>query len=404
MIPFRRATWSGLIGASMLWSIGPSTAAEGSSSEAPGGEARRRAEALLDEHPVIDGHNDLPMAIRESRTAPRDVAAYDLRKPTPGDSDLGRMRQGRLGAQFWSVWVPSSGEAKASGRARALLEQFDIALRMIERYPESLQLALTADDIEEANAGGRIASLLGIEGGHTIENSLGALRIYHRLGARYMTLTHTDGHDWADATGKKAAHGGLTRFGEEVVREMNRIGMLVDISHVSPDTMRDVLDIAEAPVIFSHSNALALSSHERNVPDDVLQRLPRNGGIVMVSFIRYFLAAEGEPRPTVAHVADHVEHVRKLAGPDHVGIGSDFYGEPGAMALGLEDTSMFPALFAELIRRGWRDEDLIRLSRGNVLRVVRGAERAATRIQATRTASNLTIEQLDHGMSQPPPL
>jgi membrane dipeptidase len=395
MNPLQRAAHLGLIAASVLMSIGCAAAERRD-------DSCRRAEALLDEHPLIDGHNDLPMAIRESGNSPRDVAAYDLRKTTPGDTDLARLRKGRVGAQFWSVWVPSSDEVKASGRARIQLEQFDIALRMIERYPEALQLALTADDIEKANESGRIASLLGIEGGHSIENSLGALRVYHRLGARYMTLTHSDGHDWADATGKKAAHGGLTRFGEEVVREMNRIGMLVDISHVSPETMRDVLAVAEAPVIFSHSNPSALFPHERNVPDDVLRQLPRNGGVVMVSFIKYFLAAEGKPRPTVVTVADHVEHVRKIAGIEHVGIGSDFYGEPGAMAAGLEDTSMFPALFAELMRRGWGDEDLIKLSRGNLLRVMRGAERAATRIQGIRPASNLTIEQLDRDQAEPP--
>lgn len=399
--------------------------------------ALQRANALLAQHPLIDGHNDLPYVIREHGVPLRDIEAYDLRKTTSGDTDLARLRQGHVGAQFWSVYIPSTDDVKKVGFARVQLEQIDIGRRIIERYPEALQLALTADDIEQANRNGRIASLLGAEGGHGIENSLGALRTYYRLGVRYMTLTHFKGNDWADSATDEPRHGGLTRFGQEVIREMNRLGMLVDVSHVSPDTMNDVLDVTEAPVIFSHSDAKAVTPHPRNVPDEVLRRLSSNGGVVMASFIsaftvkasvyaaweKGFTEASGgakfgdeaydearakysvkhpEPRATISDVADHIEHIRKVAGIDHVGIGSDFFGAPTDMAIGLEDTSRYPLLFAELIRRGWSDEDLIKLSRSNLLRALRATEAAAARIQRTRPASYLTIEQLDQGREQPP--
>jgi membrane dipeptidase len=394
-----------------------------------------RARAVLARHPLIDGHNDLPWVIREKGKPPRDVAAYDLDARTAGDTDIARLRAGGVGGQFWSVYVPSGDEAAAGGYARLQLEQIDIALRIIERYPKDFALALTADDVEQANSDGRIASLLGMEGGHAIENSLGALRDFHRLGVRYMTLTHFNTIDWADSATDAARHDGLSRFGAEVVREMNRLGMLVDISHVSPATMHDVLDIAEAPVIFSHSNARALSTTLRNVPDDVFARVAKNGGVVMVSFISLFNvqgeehaqwqaafeAATGvklgdagydaayakyvtghpEPRATIADVADHVEHVRDVAGIDHVGIGADFFGEPAWMAAGLEDVSSYPALIAELLARGWTEADLAKLSRGNVLRALRGAEQAAARLQKSRAASHLTIEQLDRGQPLP---
>ncbi|HEU4517170.1 MAG TPA: dipeptidase, partial [Steroidobacteraceae bacterium] len=346
-------------------------------------DALSRARAILARHPLIDGHNDLPWVIREAGKPPRDVAAYDLESRTAGDTDIARLRAGGVGGQFWSVYVPSGAETAARGPARLQLEQIDIALRIIERYPKDLALALSAADVERANAGGRIASLLGMEGGHAIENSLGALRDFYRLGVRYMTLTHFNTIDWADSATDVARHGGLSKFGEEVVREMNRLGMLVDISHVSPATMHDVLDIAEAPVIFSHSNARALSTTLRNVPDDVFARVGRNGGVVMVSFISLFnvqgeehdrwqaafeseagvklgdagydaayeryAAVHPEPRATIADVADHVEHVRDAAGIDHVGIGADFFGSPAWMAAGLEDVASYPALFAELL-------------------------------------------------------
>ena len=237
--------------------------------------ALEKARSILERHPLIDSHNDVPWVIRESGKPPRDVAAYDLAAHTAGDTDFARLRAGGVGGQFWSVYVPSAPEAGTRGYARLQLEQIDIALRMIERYPRDLALALTAADIERANSEGRIASLLGMEGGHAIDNSLGALRDYWRLGVRYMTLTHFNTIDWADSATDIARHGGLTKFGVEVVREMNRLGMLVDISHVSAETMNDVLDIAEAPVIFSHSNARALSPTPRNVPDDVLARVPK---------------------------------------------------------------------------------------------------------------------------------
>ena len=395
----------------------------------------QEARKFLKRHPLVDGHNDLPHVIREKGKPPRDVAAYDLRGRTAGDTDIGRLREGGVGGQFWSVWIPSTAEVGAKGFARIQLEQIDLALRMIERYPEALALALTADDIERANAAGRIASLLGIEGGHAIENSLGALRDYWRLGVRYMTLTHFNGNDWADSATAAPRHGGLTKFGEEVVREMNRLGMLVDLSHVSEQTMNDALDVAEAPVIFSHSNARPLSPTPRNVPDAVLARLPKNGGVVMVSFISLFAvqgdehakwqaaferetgvklgdeaydealekytAAHPEPRATLKDVADHIEHVRKVAGIDHVGIGADFFGEPAWMAAGLEDVSRYPELFAELMRRGWTEEQLAKLARGNVLRVMRGAGQAAARLQKARPASFATIEQLDRGQVLP---
>ena len=393
------------------------------------------ARAILARHPLIDGHNDLPYVIRERGDPPRDVAAFDLRKDAAGDTDIARLRAGGVGGQFWSVYIPSSPEVGARGFARVQLEQIDIALRMIERYPEAFSLALTADDVGRAATEKRIASLLGIEGGHAIENSLGALRTYYRLGVRYMTLTHFDGNDWADSATSAARHGGLTKFGAEVVREMNRLGMLVDLSHVSEDTMNDALDIAEAPVIFSHSNARALSPTPRNVPDAVLTRLSQNGGVVMLSFISLFTVqgeeharwqaafeketgvklgdaaydaayekytvAHPEPRATLADVADHVEHVRDVAGIDHVGIGADFYGDPKSMATGLEDVSAYPTLFAELLRRGWKEEDLAKLARGNVLRALRQAEEAAARIQRERPPSYATIEQLDGGKALP---
>jgi membrane dipeptidase len=397
--------------------------------------ALARARGILARHPLIDGHNDLPNVIREKGQPPRDVAAYDLEARTPGDTDLARLRAGGVGGQFWSVYIPSSPEVGARGFARIQLEQIDIARRMIERYPAGLVLALTADDIERANAAGRIASLLGIEGGHAIENSLGALRAYWRLGVRYMTLTHFDGNEWADSATDSARHGGLSKFGVEVVREMNRLGMLVDLSHVSEDAMNDALAVAEAPVIFSHSNARALSPTPRNVPDAVLARLAKNGGVVMVSFISLF-AVQGEaharwqesferetgvrlgdekydeavanytvdhpePRATIADVADHVEHVREVAGIDHVGVGADFFGEPGWMAAGLEDVSRYPELFAELIRRGWSEEALAKLARGNLLRAMREAEQAAARLQRSRPASYVTIEEVDGGKALP---
>jgi len=391
-------------------------------------DSLERARKLLRSAPLIDGHNDLPWEIRMSDSAPMDVAAYDLRSRTPGHTDFERLAQGGVGAQFWSIYVP--GEMRDSGYARVQLEQFDIARRMIARYPNRLAPALSAADIQQAVKRGKIASLLGMEGGHVIENSLGALRTYHALGARYLTLTHNVTLDWADAALDSARHGGLTEFGREVVREMNRLGMLVDLSHVSPGTMSDALDVAAAPVIFSHSSARALVDHGRNVPDSILTRLPRNGGVVMVTFVPAFISQEvagweetlfkveeelkasvadsaerarrtaewttTHPRPsaTLAQVADHIDHVRRVAGADHVGIGSDFDGI-STTPVGLEDVSRFPVLFAELARRGWSDGDLKKLAGQNVLRVLRAAESAASRLQRERQPSTRTIEELD---------
>jgi membrane dipeptidase len=390
--------------------------------------ALEHARRILRSVPLVDGHNDLPWEIRISETAPRDVAAYDLRTRTPGHTDLERLKAGQVGAQFWSIYVP--GEVKDSGYARIQLEQFDIARRIIARYPDRLALALRAADIEREFKRGRVGSLLGMEGGHVLENSLGVLRSYYELGARYLTLTHNVTLDWADAAADTARHGGLTEFGREVVREMNRLGMLVDLSHVSPATMSDALDVTEAPVIFSHSSARALTDHVRNVPDSILRRLPKNGGVVMVTFVPAFVSQEvadwekladeevkrlrptitdtvelrrrmdewtvAHPRPhaTLAQVADHIEHVREVAGADHVGIGSDFDGIT-YVPVGLEDVSTFPQLFAELIRRGWSDDDLRKLAGRNVLRAMRAAEATAARLQRERQPSTRTIQQLD---------
>jgi membrane dipeptidase len=400
----------------------------GASADAQSDPALERARKILRSVPLIDGHNDLAWEIRHSKTAPRDVAAYDLRGRAAGHTDFERLKAGQVGAQFWSIYVP--GEVRDSGYAKVQLEQFDIARRTIARYPDRLALALTAADIEREFKRGRIASLLGMEGGHVIENSLGALRAYYDLGARYLTLTHNVTLDWADAAADSARHGGLTEFGREVVREMNRLGMLVDLSHVSPGVMSDALDVAEAPVIFSHSSARALTEHVRNVPDSILQRLPKNGGAVMVTFVPAFvsqvvadwekvadeewkkvegqvsdtveqrrlkdewLAAHPRPQATLSQVADHIDHVRKVAGADHVAIGSDFDGIEHT-PVGLEDVSTFPRLFAELIRRGWSDEDLRKLAGRNLLRVFRAAESTATRLQRERQPSTRTIEQLD---------
>lgn len=389
--------------------------------------ALEHAIRLLQSTPLIDGHNDLPWEIRNSKTHPRDVAAYDLRKTTPGMTDLARLEAGHVGAQFWSIYIP--GEIRDSGYARVQLEQFDIARRMIAMYPEKLAPAYSAADIEREFRRGRIGSLLGMEGGHAIENSLGALRDYYALGARYMTLTHNVTLDWADAALDSARHGGLTPFGREVVREMNRLGMLVDLSHVSPGTMSDALDVAQAPVIFSHSGARALVDHPRNVPDSILARLKANGGVVMVPVVPGFVsrtvmewesaadaarrdlrpvadsaererqwdawrAAHPRPKATVRDVADVIEHVRDVAGVDHVGIGSDFDGISETPE-GLEDVSTFPVIFAELIRRGWSDADLKKLAGGNLLRAFHQAEAVAARLQQTTPPSTRTIQEMD---------
>jgi len=376
-----------------------------------------RAKALHATVPMFDGHNDYPWEVRQK--AGKDPAKLDIRSAQPATmTDIPRLRRGGVGAQFWSVYVPASLAGQQA--VTATLEQIDIVYRMVARYPDVFEIARTADDVERIFKAGKIASLIGMEGGHSIDSSLGALRMFARLGARYMTLTHSKNVPWADSSTDTPEHGGLTPFGEDVVREMNRLGMLVDMSHVSPDTMEDVLRVTQAPVIFSHSSARALCDHPRNVPDAILKVLPKNGGVVMVSFVPGFTTPQGaawdtaheteqarlealtpkdesavkaglaawlpaHPRPTitVAQVADHIDHVRKLAGIDHVGYGSDFDGISWTPT-GLEDVSTFPALTAELLRRGYSDGEVKKVLGLNLLRVMRAAEATAARLSAAQ--------------------
>jgi membrane dipeptidase len=373
--------------------------------------ALARARTLLRSAILVDGHNDLPWAVRTNKAAPGDVAAYDLRTTTSGQTDLARLKLGGVGAQFWSVYIP--GET-GSGFARTQLEQIDIARRIIAHYPDKLRFATTVAEVRAAHRAGRIASLLGMEGGHAIEDSLGALRAYYDLGVRYMTLTHNVHTSWADSQALPPVHGGLTPFGEQIVLEMNKLGMLVDLSHTSDGTMDDALRVSKAPVIYSHSSARALCDVPRNVPDDILKRLKANGGVVMVTFVGGFIdpavaavqvpalaeinrRATGKsieerekieeevlgkvqvPKIPIAKVADHIEHIRDVAGIEHVGIGGDFDGN-SLWPEGLSDVSMYPNLFAELIRRGWSDKDLKLLAGENVLRAMEQAEAVSRRL------------------------
>ncbi|MFE3584289.1 dipeptidase [Streptomyces vinaceus] len=389
--------------------------------------AQRLSEAreLLAEHPVVDGHNDLPWALRQQ--VRYDLAQRDLADDQRAHlhTDIPRLRAGGVGAQFWSVYVRSdyAGDTAVS----ATLEQIDAVAQLIDRYPADLVRALTADDMEAARADGRIASLMGAEGGHSINNSLATLRALHRLGVRYMTLTHNDTIDWADSATDEPRHGGLSDFGREVVREMNRIGMLVDLSHVAATTMRDALDVSAAPVIFSHSSSLAVCEHPRNIPDDVLERLPANGGVAMATFVPKFilpaavewtLAADenlrahgfhhldttpeamalhrafeaGRPRPvaTAATVADHLDHMREVAGVDHIGIGGDYDGT-AFTPTGLDDVAGYPNLVAELLARGWSRADLAKLTWSNAVRALRDAEAVARELSASRGPSNAVL-------------
>jgi membrane dipeptidase len=380
-----------------------------------------RVRDLLRQFPLIDGHNDLPWALRE--LADGDVSKVDLSQPpSAAHTDLPRLAAGGLGAQFWSVYVPCSYSSAGDGGDRAVtavLEQIDLTRRMIAANPETFELALTAADVERIFAAGRIASLLGAEGGHAINDSLGVLRMLYELGVRYMTLTHNSNTSWADSATDEPVAGGLTDFGRDVVREMQRIGMLVDLSHVAPATMHAALDVAVAPVIFSHSSARAVCDSPRNVPDDVLVRLTQNGGVCMVTFVSSFVSPEcaawragfkaeaarrgldprsieqlmalepewvaAHPRPTatLAQVADHIEHVREVAGLFHVGIGGDFDGT-NETPIGLPDVSAYPALFAELLRRGWTEPDLSALAGANLLRTLHSAESQAAESQAAK--------------------
>jgi len=387
-----------------------------------------RVRALLSRAPLIDGHNDLPWEIRQQFA--RKLARVDLRadlrtleKPT--HTDLARLAQGGVGGQFWSVYVPV--ELAGADAVQAVLEQIDVVHRMASAYPERLELARTADDVERIHAAGKVASLIGLEGGHSIGDSLAVLRMFYALGARYMTLTHWRSTAWADAATSAPEHGGLTGFGREVVGEMNRLGMLVDLSHVSEGTMNDAIDISRAPVIFSHSSARALVSHPRNVPDAVLARMAENGGVVMVTFVPSFVSeavrehdadrdaekarqaslhigapdaaqeamvawdeAHPLPRASLAQVADHIEHIRAIAGVDHVGLGGDFDGITH-VPVGLEDVSCYPALLAALAKRGWSDSDLAKLAGANVLRVLRRAEVVSARLRDHTPPSEVLI-------------
>ena len=377
------------------------------------------AEAALETAPVFDGHNDVPIQLRGRwRNVIGDFDFVDTTDTGPEHAerrtmhtDLNRLREGKVGAQFWSVYVSAALEEPEA--IQATLEQIDVTKRLVARYPEDLALATTADEVEAALADDKIASLLGIEGGYSIGSSLGVLRQMHELGVRYMTLTHSTTLSWADSATDDPVHGGLTEFGENVVREMNRLGMLVDLSHVSEDTMSDALDIATAPVIFSHSGARAVNCHARNVPDTILRRLPQNGGVVMVVGLPGYLSEDArrwyslrqaeearlatlwqgqperveaglvmwegsnpEPKATISDMADHIDHIREIAGIDHIGIGGDYDGMDTG-PVGMEDVSGYPGLFVELARRGYSQEDLEKIAMRNVLRAMRGAEATA---------------------------
>ena len=391
-----------------------------------------RVTELLRRHPLIDGHNDLPWEARKQSGC--DFDRLDLsQRLTTTHTDLPRLRDGGVGAQFWSVWVPSALTDDAA--VIQTLEQVDAVHKMVGRYGDQLGFARTADELESVFASGRIASLMGAEGGHSIGCSLAVLRMLYVLGVRYLTLTHNDNVPWADSATDEPVTGGLSAFGVEVVREMNRVGMLVDLSHVSADTMRDALAVSEVPVMFSHSSARAVSDMTRNVPDDVLENLGDKGGVCMVTFVPEFVSpAAGQwrkeaaaaalesgvrptdhiafaafavtyrkqhakPTATIDQVVAHIEHVRDVAGVDHVGIGGDYDGTED-LPLGLEDVSGYPRLFAALADRGWSDQDLTKLAGANILRVMRDAEAGARDLQATRGPSLATYDQLEGTRAQ----
>lgn len=420
-----------LAAGALALSLGNTVAAEAGKPPSQPDKARlEQAEEILARVPLFDGHNDLPWQYRgrvDYRFSALDLhdTLADDESGKPTHTDIRRLREGHVGAQWWSVY--STADTSEPEAVLATMQQIDFVHGMIARFPDTFALALTADDVERAFADGKIASLIGMEGGHAIANSLGALRMFHRLGARYMTLTHSRTLDWADAAGDDPQHNGLTAFGREVVREMNRLGMVVDLSHAAPTTMKDALAVSEAPVMFSHSNALALNNHPRNVPDDVLKLLKDNGGLIMVTFVEGYTseevrhaaaareaelarvtalnpgrqaiidetmaawdAANPKPRATLSQIADHIDHIRSLIGVDHIGIGSDFDGVP-TLPRGLEDVSTYPALFAELLRRGYTEEELEKIAGRNMLRVLRGVEKTAARLRAEREPSEMVF-------------
>ena len=388
-------------------------------------EQRERAIAILESVPLIDGHNDVPIAYR-GRVGYR-LSAMDFwntrSAQRPLHTDIERLRAGRVGGQFWSVYVGANQPEPTS--VLQTMEQIDFVYRLIDKYPDQFGLALTADDIEREFGKGKIASLIGIEGGHSIGNSLGALRQFYSLGARYMTLTHSRTLDWADSGTDEAKNGGLTDFGREVIREMNWLGMMVDLSHVSAKVMSHALDVSVAPVIFSHSSARAVADHPRNAPDSILHRLKENNGLIMVTFVPDFVSnevyahtqaisaeqarlrtlypeqadkveegmlawneANPTPRATLSQVADHIEHIRNLIGAEHVGIGGDYDGIR-SLPEGLGDVSTYPDLFAELIRRGFTDDELKKIAGLNLLRVMRDMEQVSARLRAERGPSEV---------------
>jgi membrane dipeptidase len=394
----------------------------------------KRIASILKKTPLIDGHNDLPMQYTMRVQGNLDQMPFTsdlsaIKKPT--QTDHPRMLKGMMGGQFWSVYIPIAAFPGASGDVARVLTQIDVVHRMITTYPDQLELALTADEVIDAHRRGKIASMMGIEGGHAIENSLANLRMLYKAGARYMTLTHSKGLRWADSATDAERVGGLSPFGKEVVHEMNRLGMLVDLSHVSVNAMNDALDVSSAPVIFSHSSAFALTAHERNIPDEVLLRLKVNNGVAMVTFypsyvsetvrlawinLRKKVNAQTEdpkeqaelyraqlstlPRPTLADVADHIDHIRSLIGIDYIGLGGDYDGMPPG-PVGLEDVSTYPALLIELLRRGYSDSDIAKIAGRNILRVMQDVETVARKEQARRLPSNAQIDELDTATPNP---
>ena len=394
-------------------------------------EYRQQAIEILESVPLFDGHNDAPYQYR-NRVGYKfsELDFYDTTQlENPMHTDIPRLKEGRVGAQWWSVYVPAGiPEDEAVKRT---MEQIDFVYRMAEKYPDEFEMAYTADDVERIFAEGKIASLIGMEGGHSISNSLATLRMFYDLGARYMTITHSRTLDWADAAGDEPLHDGLSEFGEEVIREMNRLGMAVDLSHVTPATMKHAIEVSEAPVMFSHSNARAISNHPRNVPDDVLALLPEKDGLVMVTFVESFTSEElrqwyaersgyrakieslyaGQPdiisemmdewteenempKSTLEQVADHIDHIRDQVGVDHIGIGGDYDGV-SSLPTGLEDVSTYPDLFAELLKRGYSEEELRKIAGENMLRVMRGIEATAERLQQEREPSEVLITDFE---------